>query len=111
MCVCVTIYTSVLPRVSLTWPAPATLTKWGESGRSVKQLSSAFTTRYPGADSGFEIRGGGIISMVVGGSGGMPPQENFDFGPLKMAIWELLLSYQLFNYIYKLHTLCIQNTT
>ena len=30
---------------------------------------------------------GGIISMVVGGSGrGMPPEENFDFGSLKMAI-------------------------
>ena len=25
--------------------------------------------------------------MVVGGCGGMPLQENLDFGPLKMAIW------------------------
>ena len=61
--------------------------------------------RLSGADSGFEIRGGSIISMVVGGSGGMPPQENFDFGPLKMAIWcnlgvtpALLTTY--INYIY-----------
>ena len=41
--------------------------------------------------------------MVVVGSGGNTPQEKFDFGTLKMAInysaiWELLLSYQLFNY-------------
>ena len=59
--------------------------------------------------SGADLRlwgGGSIISMFVGVSGSMPlPQENFDFGHLKMAIWE---SYQLFNYIYKLHILCVQ---
>ena len=43
--------------------------------------------------------------MVVWGSRGMAPQENFDFGPLEMAIWcnlgvtpALLTTY--INYIY-----------
>ena len=43
-----------------------------------------------------EEEGGGIINLVVVWSGGMPPQEKFDFGPQKwqyMVIWELLLSY------------------
>ena len=38
-------------------------------------------------DSGFEIKGGGIISMVVGGGSGSINHENFDFGHLKIVIW------------------------
>ena len=62
-----------------------------------------------GVDSGFEIRDDCHGSCR--GVWGHAPQENVDFGPLKMAIWESLLLYQLLKtltiYIY---ILCIQNT-
>ena len=63
-----------------------------------------------GADSGFEIGGWYDFHSSCRRVWGHVPPEKFDFAPIKMAIWyiwELLLLYQLLNYIYKLHKLCI----